>query len=87
MVSDVVKIGIGFTLAGILLLAVATTFPEVSLAATLVGTGSSMFHPESSRVARMASGGRRGLAQSVFQVGDNFGSAPGPLLAAILIVP
>ncbi|AKS59522.1 major Facilitator Superfamily protein [Yersinia pestis 1522] len=62
-------IGMGFTLSGILLLAVATTFPVVLLAAALVGTGSSVFHPESSRVARMASGGRHGLAQSVFQVG------------------
>lgn len=76
----------GFTLSGILLLAVATTFPVVLLAAALVGTGSSVFHPESSRVARMASGGRHGLAQSVFQVG-NFGSALGPLLAAIIIAP
>lgn len=80
-------IGMGFTLSGILLLAVATTFPVVLLAAALVGTGSSVFHPESSRVARMASGGRHGLAQSVFQVGGNFGSALGPLLAAIIIAP
>ncbi|WP_019212837.1 MFS transporter [Yersinia massiliensis] len=80
-------IGMGFTLSGILLLAVATTFPVVLLAAALVGTGSSVFHPESSRVARMASGGRHGMAQSVFQVGGNFGSALGPLLAAILIAP
>ncbi|MBO1588195.1 MFS transporter [Yersinia pseudotuberculosis] len=80
-------IGMGFTLSGILLLAVATTFPVVLLAAALVGTGSSVFHPESSRVARMASSGRHGLAQSVFQVGGNFGSALGPLLAAIIIAP
>ncbi|CFR10829.1 MFS transporter [Yersinia kristensenii] len=80
-------IGMGFTLSGILLLAVATTFPVVLLAAALVGTGSSVFHPESSRVARMASGGRHGMAQSIFQVGGNFGSALGPLLAAILIAP
>ncbi|EIR57568.1 MFS transporter [Yersinia pestis] len=80
-------IGMGFTLSGIFLLAVATTFPVVLLAAALVGTGSSVFHPESSRVARMASGGRHGLAQSVFQVGGNFGSALGPLLAAIIIAP
>ncbi len=80
-------IGMGFTLSGILLLAVATTFPVVLLAAALVGTGSSVFHPESSRVAHMASGGRHGLAQSVFQVGGNFGSALGPLLAAIIIAP
>ncbi|MGE4801346.1 MFS transporter [Yersinia hibernica] len=80
-------IGMGFTLSGILLLAVATSFPIVLLAAALVGTGSSVFHPESSRVARMASGGRHGMAQSIFQVGGNFGSALGPLLAAILIAP
>ncbi|EKN3880586.1 TPA: MFS transporter [Yersinia enterocolitica] len=80
-------IGMGFTLSGILLLAVATTFPVVLLAAALVGTGSSVFHPESSRVARMASGGRHGMAQSIFQMGGNFGSALGPLLAAILIAP
>jgi len=80
-------IGMGFTLAGLLLLAVATTFPLVLVAAALVGTGSSVFHPESSRVARMASGGRHGLAQSVFQVGGNLGSSIGPLLAAIVIAP
>jgi len=80
-------IGMGFTLAGLLLLAVATTFPLVLVAAALVGTGSSVFHPESSRVARMASGGRHGLAQSVFQVGGNLGSSLGPLLAAIVIAP
>ncbi|EQB6624664.1 MFS transporter, partial [Escherichia coli] len=72
----------GFTLAGLLLLSVAPSFSVVLIAAALVGTGSSIFHPESSRVARMASGGRHGLAQSVFQVGGNFGSSLGPLLAA-----
>jgi len=80
-------IGMGFTLSGLLLLAVAQTFPIVLLAAALVGTGSSVFHPESSRVARMASGGRHGLAQSVFQVGGNLGSSLGPLLAALIIAP
>ncbi|GBU13468.1 fosmidomycin resistance protein [Enterobacterales bacterium] len=80
-------IGMGFTLSGLLLLSVAQTFPLVLLAAALVGTGSSVFHPESSRVARMASGGRHGLAQSVFQVGGNFGSSLGPLLAALIIAP
>src|SRR5476649_2839204 len=80
-------IGMGFTLSGLLLLSVAQTFPLVLLAAALVGTGSSVFHPEASRVARMASGGRHGLAQSVFQVGGNFGSAIGPLLAAFLVLP
>jgi FSR family fosmidomycin resistance protein-like MFS transporter len=80
-------IGMGFTLSGLLLLAAAQTFPVVLLAAALVGTGSSVFHPESSRVARMASGGRHGLAQSVFQVGGNLGSSLGPLLAALIIAP
>ncbi|NMP26168.1 MFS transporter [Rahnella sp. SAP-1] len=80
-------VGMGFTLAGLLLLAAAQSFPVILIAAALVGTGSSVFHPESSRVARMASGGRHGLAQSLFQVGGNFGSALGPLLAALLIAP
>ncbi len=80
-------IGMSFTLAGLLLLAYAPTFSMLLLAAALVGTGSSIFHPESSRVARMASGGQHGLAQSVFQVGGNTGSALGPLLAAAVIVP
>lgn len=80
-------IGMGFTLGGLMLLAMASNFYVVLLAAALVGTGSSVFHPESSRVARMASGGRHGLAQSLFQVGGNFGSALGPLLAALIIAP
>src|SRR5262249_36844763 len=80
-------IGMGFTLVGLLLLAVAPTYGAVLLAAGLMGIGSAVFHPESSRVARMASGGRHGLAQSVFQVGGNMGSSFGPLLAAFLIVP
>jgi FSR family fosmidomycin resistance protein-like MFS transporter len=80
-------IGMGFTLAGLLLLSVAPSFYVVLLAAALVGTGSSIFHPESSRVARMASGGQHGLAQSLFQVGGNLGTAAGPLLAAAFIVP
>lgn len=80
-------VGMGFTLCGLLLLAVAPNFPVLLLAAGLVGTGSSVFHPESSRVARMASGGRHGLAQSLFQVGGNTGSSLGPLLAAWIIVP
>ncbi len=79
--------GMAFTLAGLLLLAYAASFPWLLLAASLVGTGSSVFHPESSRVARMASGGRHGLAQSLFQVGGNAGSAIGPLLAALIILP
>ena len=80
-------VGMCFTLSGLILLAVAGNFTVVLLAAALVGTGSSIFHPESSRVARMASGGRHGLAQSIFQVGGNFGSSLGPLLAALLIAP
>ena len=80
-------VGMGFTLCGLLLLAVAPNFPVLLIAAALVGTGSSIFHPESSRVARLASGGRHGLAQSLFQVGGNTGSSLGPLLAAWIIVP
>ncbi len=79
--------GMGFTLAGLALLAWAHNFPLLLLAASLIGSGSSVFHPESSRVARMASGGRHGLAQSVFQVGGNVGSAIGPLLAAFIVLP
>lgn len=81
------SVSMGFTLVGLVLLSVAPNFGTVLLAAALVGTGSSIFHPESSRVARMASGGRHGLAQSLFQVGGNAGSAMGPLLAAIIIMP
>ncbi|MBN9017151.1 MAG: MFS transporter [Rhizobiales bacterium] len=80
-------IGMGFTLIGLLLLASATSYPLILLSVALIGLGSSIFHPESSRVARMASGGRHGLAQSLFQVGGNFGSAVGPLLAALIILP
>jgi MFS transporter, FSR family, fosmidomycin resistance protein len=80
-------IGMGFTLVGLLMLAFAGNYYLLLLAASLVGTGSSVFHPESSRVARMASGGRHGLAQSVFQVGGNVGSAIGPLLAAFIVIP
>ncbi|MGC1547101.1 MAG: MFS transporter [Rhodanobacter sp.] len=80
-------VGMGFTLCGLLLLATAPNFAVLLVAAALVGTGSSVFHPESSRVARMASGGRHGLAQSLFQVGGNSGASLGPLLAAWVIVP
>ncbi|MBJ3814634.1 MFS transporter [Shimwellia pseudoproteus] len=80
-------VGMCFTLSGLVLLSLAGSFEMVLLAAALVGTGSSVFHPESSRVARMASGGRHGLAQSLFQVGGNFGSSLGPLLAAVIIAP
>jgi FSR family fosmidomycin resistance protein-like MFS transporter len=79
--------GMAITLAGLVLIAAAWTFPLLMLAAALVGVGSSVFHPESSRVARMASGGQHGLAQSVFQVGGNAGSAIGPLIAAFLVTP
>ena len=80
-------VGMAFTLSGILLLAMAPNFYIVLIAAALVGTGSSVFHPESSRVARMASGGKHGLAQSVFQVGGNLGTSVGPVLAAAVVVP
>src|SRR5271154_787420 len=80
-------IGMVFTLIGILLLSVAPTFPLLLLAASLIGMGSAVFHPETSRVARLASGGKYGLAQSFFQVGGNTGSAIGPLLAAFIVLP
>jgi len=79
--------GMGSTLLGLVLLAFATHYGMLLIAAALIGTGSSVFHPESSRVARMASGGKHGLAQSVFQVGGNVGSAIGPLLAAFIVLP
>ena len=77
----------GFTLVGLLLLSTARNFPMILCAAALVGMGSSVFHPEASRLARMASGGRHGFAQSIFQVGGNAGTSLGPLLAALIIVP
>jgi len=77
--------GMGITLIGLLTLAVSPTYAIVLLAAGLIGTGSAVFHPESSRVARMASGGQHGFAQSIFQVGGNAGSALGPLLAAFVL--
>src|SRR6478752_6610593 len=80
-------IAMGCSLIGLLLLSVANNYPMILLAAALVGLGSSVFHPESSRVARMASGGRHGFAQSLFQVGGSTGSAIGPLLAAFIVVP
>ena len=80
-------IGMAFTLVGLLLLAAAPTFGVILSAALLMGIGSAVFHPESSRVARMASGGRHGLAQSVFQVGGNVGTSFGPLLGAFLVLP
>jgi FSR family fosmidomycin resistance protein-like MFS transporter len=80
-------VGMGSTLVGLLMLAFAPSFHILLFAASLMGVGSAVFHPESSRVARMASGGRQGFAQSLFQVGGNTGSAIGPLLAAFLILP
>jgi MFS transporter, FSR family, fosmidomycin resistance protein len=80
-------IGMGFSLIGLIILSIASSFPIILAAAALVGIGSSVFHPESSRVARMASGGQHGFAQSIFQVGGNAGSATGPLLAAFIVLP
>src|SRR5271154_4337849 len=80
-------IGMVFTLVGLLVLSIAQSYGVLLLAAGLVGLGSSVFHPESSRVARMASGGRHGLAQSLFQVGGNVGTSLGPLLAAFVVLP
>lgn len=79
--------GMVCTLVGIVMLAFVTSFPTILLASALIGIGSSTFHPETSRVARLASGGRFGLAQSTFQVGGNAGTAIGPLLAAAIIIP
>ena len=80
-------VGMGATLIGLLLLASAGSYLVLILAAALVGTGSAVFHPEASRVARLASGGRHGLAQSLFQVGGNIGSSLGPILAAFIVIP
>jgi MFS transporter, FSR family, fosmidomycin resistance protein len=80
-------VGMSFTLLGLLLLSAAPSFSALLAAAGLMGIGSSVFHPEASRVARMASGGRYGLAQSLFQVGGNVGSSFGPLLGAFLVAP
>jgi len=80
-------VGMVFTLLGLLLLAVAPSFVLLLLAASLIGMGSAVFHPESSRVARLASGGRHGTAQSLFQVGGTTGAAIGPLLAAFIVLP
>jgi FSR family fosmidomycin resistance protein-like MFS transporter len=80
-------IGMLFSLAGIVLLAYATNFVSIILAVTFVGIGSSIFHPEASRISFLASGGKRGLAQSIFQLGGNTGTAIGPLLVALIVVP
>lgn len=79
--------GMGMSMIGLILLAVAHSYWLLFVGACFIGVGSSIFHPESSRVARLASGGRFGLAQSLFQVGGNFGQALGPLLAAFIVVP
>jgi MFS transporter, FSR family, fosmidomycin resistance protein len=81
------SIGMGCTLTGLLILSSAPSYSLLLIAVALVGTGSSIFHPESSRVARMASAGQYGLAQSIFQVGGNAGTATGPLLAALIVIP
>src|SRR6201995_2624469 len=81
------SLGMASTLIGLLTLAFAPNYPTVLVAAALVGAGSAVFHPESSRIARLASGGRHGLAQSIFQVGGNAGGAVGPLLAALIVIP
>ena len=80
-------VGMGVTLTGLVLLSQAGSFPMILGAAAMVGMGSAVFHPEASRVARLASGGRHGFAQSLFQVGGNLGSSFGPLLAALVVVP
>jgi FSR family fosmidomycin resistance protein-like MFS transporter len=80
-------LGMGCTLVGLLLLGFASSYLALLLAAAVVGMGSSVFHPESSRVARLASGGRHGLAQSIFQVGGNLGASIGPLIAAFIVTP
>ncbi|HEY0923697.1 MFS transporter [Rheinheimera pacifica] len=80
-------LGMVFTLLGLAMLSMVNSFSMLLLASAMIGLGSSTFHPEASRVARMASGGRYGLAQAVFQVGGNAGSALGPLLAALIIIP
>ena len=80
-------IGMGFTFFGLLLLSTAHLYPVILIAAALVGLGSAVFHPESARIARLASGGHYGMAQSVFQLGGSFGTSMGPVLAALIVVP
>ena len=81
------SIGMAFTFFGLLLLSIAHTYPVILIAAALVGLGSAVFHPELARIARLASGGRYGFAQSVFQLGGSFGTSMGPVLAALIVVP
>ena len=83
----ILPVGMGFTLVGLVLLAFASSYLLILLSVAVVGVGSAVFHPEASRVARAASGGRHGFAQSLFQVGGNFGQSLGPLLAAFIVVP
>ncbi|MGB3502015.1 MAG: MFS transporter [Mesorhizobium sp.] len=80
-------VGMGSTLIGLVVLATAHSYPLLVIGAAFIGIGSAIFHPESSRVARLASGGRYGMAQSLFQVGGNVGTSIGPLLAAFIVVP
>jgi len=80
-------VGMGFTFFGLLLLSIAHHYGIILIAAALVGLGSAVFHPESARIARLASGGRYGFAQSVFQLGGSFGTSMGPVLAALIVVP
>lgn len=80
-------LAMSFTLIGIFLVSIASSFTYLLMSVSLIGLGSSIFHPESSRVAHLASGGKKGLAQSIFQLGGNAGSAVGPLLAALLVIP
>ena len=80
-------IGMGFTFFGLIMLSMAHHYGIILIAASLVGLGSAVFHPESARIARLASGGRYGFAQSVFQLGGSFGTSMGPVLAALIVVP
>ncbi|MCD0468458.1 MFS transporter [Flavobacterium sp. JAS] len=80
-------VGMSFTLLGLFFVSIASSFTYLLVAVSLIGIGSSIFHPESSRVAHLASGGKKGLAQSIFQLGGNAGSAVGPLLAALIVIP
>ncbi|EOS56862.1 MFS transporter [Paenibacillus sp. 3LSP] len=83
----ILPLGVCFTLAGIVMLAFAPSYPLILLAVTSIGLGSSVFHPESSRVAYLAAGPRRGLAQSIFQVGGNIGASLGPIMSALIFIP
>ena len=80
-------VGMCFTLAGILLISISGTYGLILISVSIIGLGSSVFHPEASRVTQLASGGKKSLAQSIFQVGGNSGAAIGPLLAACIVIP